>query len=213
MSRPREKGYMPEPGFAFATPWIARERQDSGLIEICFALSRDRENKNDPSKSIWVPGGGGEMIYRKNPKPYSVVNPWNTAKIEAWQELGVRIRMVGYGPFHISHLDNTYGAYISTIVNITDPENVNVGIRKGAVTILYYYLATIVGDAEPYCKPQPKEPECETVDIKWLTLDEFRLNVENKLMSTYPSVLQGAKILKRILVKKTNPFSIDRAVA
>jgi hypothetical protein len=174
------KSWWPEPFYVFSTAIIMHTAKG----ELLFTKSKDRDE--------WIPGAGGEMII---PKETSLpVLLQDTAIRETAEELcvtgsdrlekGLEITILGPGPFYMDCRCGDHSIY------------------KDAHGLYAFFLAILKNpDDKNKIKStkQPKEADCETIAIEWLTAKKFLQQVKAGHKKTYPNIIKVLETLAWIL--------------
>ena len=188
MTRKSEFGtlgiYVPEPIFMFATVFL---RDESG--KLVWTLSEDRKEEGK-----WVPPGG-EIEIPVNANPYDLLDFISEALRETWEEVGVTAALKPkerFLPFNVAMLLNTHSEYSAEIVHTKKEISVK---REGAHTLIFQVEAQII-HGKPHPMAEPSEPRSQTIEVKTLSLEESLKQIESGELKTYPTIINGLKILK-----------------
>lgn len=173
------KRWWPELFYIFVTAVI----HDPKTGEFIFTRSKDRQE--------WIPGAGGELVIpEKTDQPIFLQA---TAIKETAEELsaktdqdgsqvGLEINIKGDVPFYIELHCGDLSRYG---VDEKNDEPIHM--------LLAYFLAELKDPEDKYNivgKKQPGEEDCETVDIVWLTIENFITKVEKGEITTYPNIIR-----------------------
>lgn len=180
--------FVPEGVFSFTTIFGFMPSDDGP--KIVWTLSKDRQKGN-----LWTPVAGGEDDYPApdDCKPYSIFDfGQNTGVREAREESGVKIKILGTGPFWICGMPYGYKNYELNIIDKTKKENEQGRQFKiqGVHTVLYYYLGEIIGEPK-LCVQAGAEYKYRNVSIKTLTVAESLAAFEKGELNAYPTMKEA----------------------
>lgn len=194
--------WNPEMVFIFGTIFIIRYNKEKQL-EILWTLQKDRAYAN-----IWTPPGGEWEMPRRTARK-SLIQIADTGLREVKEEIGVEAKILGCGPFWECLVPKNYPRFtgvITTEVMFNKIRQTRDFYKQGAHSMLLFYLGKII-KGEPICAPQPKEKECEIVQLAWLTIPESFAAFENRQLKTYPALIAALKRLQWIMEsRRKNPF-------
>lgn len=190
--------YTPELVFNFATLFLVRNVSGRDT-QILWTLSRDRQESD-----IWTPPGG-EVIFPDKPENDFQLDFAGTALRETEEEVGVKAMLLEFGtfgPFYIACLPFAYQEYRALISNDKRKNSESGRLIKtcGCHAQFHYYAGMATRNSpEPFCRPQPDEPESETVDLKWLSLNDSLQAILHQELKTYATIEEALKKLTIIL--------------
>ena len=125
-------------------------------------------SKDRQERNIWTPVGGEIDV----PNSFA-----EQAEIEALEEIGVKAKITRV--FQVIELYDEKSFYLKT--------------HNAHMEIVECFGEIIQGT--PQCIKQPSEPDCETVEFKWLTYEQFLIEFESGVIRVYPNIAVSIDVL------------------